>query len=78
LVKDSRQAFSNGIVQATVLCEHGCALAPGDFVDVHGNFDNGAIQHAECVQKVIDLTDSGAVIPPWLFVWLGHRITSVT
>ena len=53
--------FSDGVVQVAVLFEHGCPIAPRDFLDVHGNVDHDAIECAERVEELVDVADSAAV-----------------
>ena len=67
-------------MQAAVVFAHGCPIAAGEFVNVHGNLDHGAVQCAESVEELADVAgvDAGTQFSPWLFIWLGHRITSLT
>jgi hypothetical protein len=79
LAQESRQAFSDHVVQAAVLFEHGCPIAPRDFVNVHGNLDYRPIQCAERVEEFVEVGGSDAVGTQFshrLVIWLGHRISS--
>jgi hypothetical protein len=61
LVQESRQAFSDHLMQAAVLFEHRCPIAPRNFVNVHGSFDYGPIQCAERVEEFVEVGGSDAV-----------------
>jgi hypothetical protein len=77
LVQESGQAFPDGVVQATVLFEHRCPVAPRDLVNMHRNLYHGTIQCAENLEEFVDVAARDAVrtqISPWLFIWQGHRI----
>ena len=81
LVQESGQAFSDGVVHAAVLFEHGCPIEPRDFEGVHGNLDHDAIECAESVEELVDVAGSAAVgtqFSPWLSIWLGHWIASLS
>jgi hypothetical protein len=63
-------------MQAAMLLEHGSAIAARDFVNVHGHLDHGAIQGAEGIEELVDLTGwnaAGAQFSKLLFSWLVHR-----
>ena len=71
LAQEPGQAFSEGVVQAAMLLQHGCSIAPWDFVDMHRNLDHGAIQCEECVYQLIGVTSPDTVgkqLLPWLFL----------
>ncbi len=73
VVEESGQAFPDSVVQAAVLFEHGCPIAPRNVVNVHGNLDYIAIQCAEGVEELVEVVGSdsvGAQISRWLFCWL--------
>ena len=48
-------------MQAAMLLQHGCPIAPWDFVDMHRNLDRGAIHCQECVCELIDVTSPDTV-----------------
>ncbi|HTS34892.1 MAG TPA: hypothetical protein VMH04_04410 [Candidatus Solibacter sp.] len=55
LAQKLRQALSDHIMQALVMFEHGCLLAPGDVVYAHGNLHHGSIQYAEHVEELFEI-----------------------
>lgn len=74
------QTFADCVVQAAMVFEHGRSITSRDFIDVHGDFDDSAIQRAQSLEELIDVADSDALGPklsPWLFLSLRHRIAPV-
>jgi len=79
-IQESGQTFSDSVMQAAVLFEHGGTIAARDFVNVHRHLDHGAIQGAEGVEEPVDVVGLAAlgaqISTRSLFGWLGHRMAS--
>jgi hypothetical protein len=58
LAEQSRQVFSDHVVQPAVLFEHGCSIAPRDSVNVHSNLDYRPIQRANRIEKFVNVSGS--------------------
>jgi hypothetical protein len=80
LTQKPGQVLSDGVVQAAMLFEHSCSIAFRDLVDVHENLDQGSIQSAQSVEKIVDLAGSDAArthLSPGLFTQLRHWVASL-
>jgi hypothetical protein len=77
---ESRQTLSDRVVQPAMQFEHRCAIVLGDFVDLHGNLDHGAIERAENSKESVDAPGWDAVgteTSRWSVWWLVHRMASL-
>jgi hypothetical protein len=65
LTQELRQTFSDQVVKAAVLFEHGCSIMPRDFVNIHGNLDDTPIQCAKRIKQFVELGGLDAVRTPY-------------
>jgi len=61
IIQEPGEAFSNHVVQAALLFEHSCPIAPRDFINSHGNLDYGSIQCAQRAEQLVEVGGSDAV-----------------